>query len=77
MDIVKAAKLLNAHLLTSPWLTAVGVGTHDGSPAIVLYVTHYKKPELAFLHDGWHGLPVVVRISGRPHASDFQRVFIT
>jgi hypothetical protein len=61
MTIREAANLLKAHLSAQPWLTAVGVGQEQGVEAIVLYVKSLKEAAVAFLKDGWHGFPVVVR----------------
>jgi len=61
MTVEQAAKLLQSHLKSSPWVTAVGVGETDGNPAIVLYVKSMKSADVEFLKDGWKGFPVVVR----------------
>jgi hypothetical protein len=66
MTIEEAAKLLQARLQASPWLTAVGVGDAEGTPCIVLYVKSQKDAKVDFLRDGWKGFPVVVRKMGSP-----------
>ena len=66
MPIEEAAKLLKDRLRDAPWVTAVGVGSHDDSACVFLYVTTLRDAELGFLADGWHGFPVVVRKMGTP-----------
>ncbi len=66
MNITDAASKLHARLKGSPWLTAVGVGEHGGSPCIFVYVKSLNRPELAFLQNGWQGFPVVVRKMASP-----------
>jgi hypothetical protein len=61
MTIRESANQLRAHLSTQPWLTAVGVGQENRVETIVLYVKSLKQAEVAFLKDGWHGFPLVVR----------------
>jgi hypothetical protein len=61
MTIENAAKLLHARLQGSSWLTAVGIGEHEGAPCIVLYVKTTRGADLGFLQEGWEGFPVVVR----------------
>ena len=66
MNIREAALQLQAQLQGSPWLTAVGVGEHEGSPCIFVYVKSLNRPGLAFLQNGWQGFPVVVRKMASP-----------
>jgi hypothetical protein len=66
MTLEEAAKLLHAQLLSSPWLTAVGVGDDRGTPCVVIYVKTLKGADLEVLHEGWKGFPVVVRKMASP-----------
>jgi hypothetical protein len=45
-------------------LSAIGVGSQDGAPVIVLYLTSESKPDLTFLEKGWQGCPVQFREFG-------------
>lgn len=66
MTIQEAANLLLAHLCGKPWVTAVGVGEEKGTESIFIYVMSLKQADVAFLREGWHGFPVVVRKMGPP-----------
>lgn len=66
MTINEAAALLQERLRGLPWMTAVGVGVHQGAEAVFLYVTSLRRPELSFLADGWEGFPVVVKKMSSP-----------
>jgi hypothetical protein len=66
MTIEKAADALYQHLSGVPWLTAVGIGEHEGAPAIYLYVKSIKKADVEFLTNGWHGYHVEIKKMGTP-----------
>jgi hypothetical protein len=60
-----AATLLNAKLRPSSWLTAVGVGRHDGAEAIYVYFKTRPQPrEVEFLSQGWFGYTVILTKMG-------------
>jgi hypothetical protein len=63
-DIQQAVKELRERLGRPPWLSAIGVGSQDGEPVIVLYLTSTPKPDLPFLEGGWQGHPVQFREFG-------------
>jgi hypothetical protein len=63
-DIQQAVKDLRERLGRPPWLSAIGVGSQDGAPVIVLYLTSESKPDLTFLEKGWQGCPVQFREFG-------------
>lgn len=66
MTIEQAAKSLQERYQDAPWLTAVGVGEHEGRACIFVYVKSLDPARLGFLKDGWYGFPVVVRKMSRP-----------
>jgi hypothetical protein len=58
-EIEQAVKELREQLGRPSWLSAIAVGSQDGRPVIVLYLTSSWKPNLPFLENGWKGYPVV------------------
>jgi hypothetical protein len=64
ITIDQAVKDLREHLGRPSWLSAIGVGSKDNEPAIVLYLVFTPKPEPAFFEEGWEGFPVVPRQFG-------------
>ena len=49
MTIDEAARTLDERLRGFPWYTAVGVGAHNGAPALFLYVKSVRRAELEFV----------------------------
>jgi hypothetical protein len=64
IDIQQAVKELRERLGRPPWLSAIGVGSQDNAPMIVLYLTTAQKPDLPFLDNGWQGYQVQFREFG-------------
>jgi len=63
-DIDQAVKDLREHLGRPSWLSAIGVGSIDDRPAIVLYLVFSPKPKPAFFDEGWEGFPIIPRQFG-------------
>ncbi len=63
-DVHQAAKDLREFLGRPPWLSAIGIGSQDDRPAIVLYLVYPPKPKPRFLDEGWEGFPVLTREFG-------------
>lgn len=67
MKIDDAVKKLCEHL-SYPWIVSIGIGRFAESDAIFVYVNSnraMRNSELANLHKGWMGFPVVIRKSGK------------
>jgi hypothetical protein len=63
--IDQSVKALREHLGRPSGLQAIGVGSKDDRPAIVLYLVFTPKPTPVFFNDRWEGFPVVPRQFGR------------
>jgi hypothetical protein len=66
MTIDEAAESLEKRLRGESWYTAVGVGTHEGKPALFLYVKRLRGVDLSMVKGGWEGYHVEVRKMGTP-----------
>jgi hypothetical protein len=66
MTIHEAAAQLQTQLKERPWLTAVGVGVHDGVESIFVYATTPSKVDSSLSAKGWQGFPVVVKKMAKP-----------
>ena len=66
MTIEQAAKALHEEYRDAHWLTAVGVGEHEGRACIVVYVKSLDPARVGSFESGWYGFPVVVRKMSPP-----------
>ena len=66
MTIEDAAKSLEQRYQGEFWFTAVGFGTHDGSPSLFLYVKSTRGVDPEVSKNGWEGYHIEVRKMGTP-----------
>jgi hypothetical protein len=69
MTAEQAANLLFAQLRSVPWFTSIGIGEHEDTTSLFLYVKSLRKADLSPVSQGWMGFPVVVQVMGQPRAA--------